>query len=235
MLKMPVDPLTSFRNAAVEDPQWTLAETVLMDPQNITVIDNIYGNLNLASVIALSRTSFKGRVSWLTYKERIFNIIKLLSNYFAHPSSFREMQRQTGAVIIGEVPLLYFNRCSTVSRIVDIAVNTDRISNIVHHFLNIEGFKIWDGTKWVGELDWIDKEIRCIRCHESSMHTPRLGHINHDADSSMPIDRFSMPQTICGRLVLFEKTSPSGSIQVIRAWMTNAGTSKLVLQSKNSQ
>lgn len=216
-------------------PQWTVAESVLMDPQNVTVIDSIYGHLNLASVIALSRTSSKGHVSWLTYKDRIFNIIKLLSNYSVDPTSFREMQRRTGAVIIGEVPLLYFSRCSIPSDFFDVAVNARHTSDIVHHFLAVEGFKVWDGKKWVRETNWLDEEVRCIRQNQSTTLIPRLGHVSNDTDRSMPIDRFSMAQAVCGRLVLFERTSSSGSIHVVRAWITNEGTSDLVLQSKTSQ
>lgn len=215
MLECPPD--TPAPLQVVSDPvsQWTLTETILMDPQNTTVIDNIYGRLNMASIIAISRTSVRGRVSWLTYKARIFNIIKLLTNYFAKPASFRELQRHTGAVIFGEVPLLYFNRCSTVSGFVDIAVNAGYISNVVHYFLSIEGYKIWDGEKWVEETDWIHKEVRCFHHSRSTTRIPRLESNSGNDERSMPIDSYTMPQANRGRLVLFERISPSGSIHVI--------------------
>ncbi|KZP01953.1 hypothetical protein FIBSPDRAFT_673992, partial [Athelia psychrophila] len=85
-------------------------DQVLMNFANFSIIDGIYDRSSLATLIAFSATCYKARRSWKEYTHRVFNINKLLSQRFRDPSAFRDLQKATGAVIIGEVPLLYFSR-----------------------------------------------------------------------------------------------------------------------------
>lgn len=233
MLRTPLSPLPPLQGRDNCATQWTAAENVLMDPQNITVIDAIYCRLDLGSVIAISRTSSRGRISWLTYKGRTFNIMKLLSNYFIDPAGFRNMQRKTGAAIFGEVPMRYFSRCCNASAVFDIAANAIHITYIIRHLLSIEGFRIWDGDQWVDEVDSVDKELQCLRRSHSLV--PRPGHNDTEGNRSQPADRLLLPNAICGRPLLFERKSSSGRLYGVRVWITNKGACDLVLQSKTSQ
>lgn len=124
---------------------WTPAETVLMDYQNVTVIDGTYNSLNLNSLITLSETNFTGQQSWVVYKSRTFNIIKMLSRYFDDPTAFREVQRQTGVVIVGTAILSYFLQASPTHARINIAINLIYTKCIVDHLVCTKDYSVWDG------------------------------------------------------------------------------------------
>lgn len=113
---------------------WTPAETVLMDYQNVTVIDGTYNSLNLNSLITLSETNFTGQ-----------HIIKMLSRYFDDPTAFREVQRQTGVVIVGTAILSYFLQASPTHARINIAINLIYTKCIVDHLVCTKDYSVWDG------------------------------------------------------------------------------------------
>lgn len=127
---------------------WTMAEFVLLNEQNFSVVDAIYSRLSMDSLLSLSVTCFKARLSWIAYKERMFNIIKLLAKFFNDADGFRELQRRTNVVIIGDVPLLYLLRSPVDRAIFDVAVNPTHANSVVHYLMCMEGYMVWTGGQW---------------------------------------------------------------------------------------
>lgn len=228
-------PCTAADFPDIQVVPWTVPESVLMNMHNLTIIDAIYSCLNIDSLLALSMTSSKGRLSWIAYKQRIFNVIKMLSKFFKDPEGFREMQRKTGAVIIGDVPLLYFTRSAVGNAIFDVAVNPTHAQNVARQLVCMEGFSVWTGGHWGRDFDYAYSQIVCIAAQ----------HTSHTADSHNPhyppIDRHQ-PQSLirtCSagftKHMMFEKISSDGNTSVVRVWIAVNGTPELILHSKSSQ
>lgn len=142
----------------------TAAESILINRYNPTIIDGIFDRLNMASLIALSRTSFKGHASWIEYNKRTFNIIRMLSKYIRDPNGFREMQKRSGAVVMGEAALFFLNRSAIPALVFNIAVHPSRASQVLRHLVFVQGFRLWHNDQWIcacygdrKELQFMDK------------------------------------------------------------------------------
>lgn len=214
---------------------WTPAETVLMDYQNVTVINGIYGSSNLNSLIALSETNFKGQRSWVVYKSRTFNIIKMLSRYFDDPAAFREVQRQTGLVIVGTAVLSYFSRASTAHARIDIAVNPIHAKRVVHHLVCTEGYSVWDGDKLVLGTKWLDSEVHRITRALAAAVTPRFSHRLREGKDRVISNAHFEKKDITVQKIFFEKVDARGVTSVVYLWVAKNGPAELVLQSRTSK
>lgn len=214
---------------------WTMAEFVLLNEQNFSVVDAIYSRLSMDSLLSLSVTCFKARLSWIAYKERMFNIIKLLAKFFNDADGFRELQRRTNVVIIGDVPLLYLLRSPVDRAIFDVAVNPTHANSVVHYLMCMEGYMVWTGGQWGHDINSAYSELECIM---ESHHTPpssfrgipSFAHL----DCRMPQhSHFACNEGHVKHLAF--KNTVRGDQCIVRVWMAMKGTPEIVLGSKNSQ
>lgn len=213
---------------------WSIAETVLMDYQNTTVIDGIYDDLDLYTLISLSTANFKGQRSWLVYKKRTFNIIKNLSKYFHDPDGFRDMQRRTGAVICGELPLLFFRRSNIFHGRVDVAIKPFHTKTVVQHLVRTEHFRLWDGVQWINDIVRVDAEVQRIQ-----PFSPRPGARSslrqQEAESRSEPVQFTLSKLPIAKQLFLERDATHGPATQLVVWAAHKGEMEVVLRSKTSQ
>lgn len=213
---------------------WTTAERVLMTHFNYSVIDCIYGPLPLVSLIALSVTCHKARVSWKEYKGRVFNTTRMLSKRFTDPDGFRQLQMRTGAVIIGEVPLLYFTRSSVERAVFDIAINPEYATELAKLLMADEAFDVWDGIRWTNDISWVYNDIRAAVKDVPTQSPVHQG--SHIAPSGRLGVRYPKPISTAAfaRLLVFKRLVNTVTGHV-RMWIATSGTPDLILRSNTSE
>lgn len=191
---------------------WSLAESVIFDYQNVSVIDGIYNCFNINTLIVLSVTNFKGQRSWIVYKSRKFNVIRMLSQYFDDPTRFREMQRTTGLVIVGQAALHYFARASVTTARIDIVIDPIHARCVAHHLLCTEGYSVWDGNKLVVETTWLDSKVQHI---VTALGVPTGKHFSHrlrEAKARCTQDTRLEPRDVTIKKLFFEKANTHDTI-----------------------
>lgn len=215
--------------------QWTVAESVLMNMHNLTVIDAIYSCLNLSNLLSLASTCTKGRMCWIAYKHRMFNVIKMLSKLFKDAEGFREMQRKTGAVIIGDVPLLYFTRSAVGLGLFEIAVVPTHAQHVVHQLICLEGFSVWSAGHWGRDIDRANGELACIVANRPSITSDSTHPHVFKNGCHQPEHSHYMCSAGYAKHMMFEKASSDGSQYVVRVWIATNGIPELILNSNSSQ
>lgn len=214
---------------------WSAAETVLMDYQNTTVINGVYDDLDLYTLISLSVTNFKSQRSWSVYKKRTFNIIKNLSKYFVDPIGFREMQRRTAAVIFGEVPLLYFRRSNVFHGRVDVAIKPIHTKSVVHHLVRTEHFRLWDGAHWTDNTARVEAEVQRFISPISVRTGARSSLRLQQAKSRLERVQYVATKPPSGKQFFFARDAVYGPATQLVLWVAHKGELEVVLESRSSQ
>lgn len=214
---------------------WSAAEVVLMDYQNTTVIDCIYDALDMYTLVSLSVTNFKGHRSWVVYKKRTFNIIKNLAKYFVDPSGFREIQRKTGAVIFGEVALLYFRRSNIFHGRVDVATKPIHIISVIRHLVRTEHYRLWNGSIWINDIAKAESEIQRLLSPMSSRTGRRASLRLQEARARLQRPQYA-PATKSpnGKRFFFERDAAYGQTTQLCLWVAQEGEMQVILDTSSS-
>lgn len=226
--------MLDYKVYRIHHSPWTAADRVLMNFLNFSIIDGIYGRSSLASLIAFSATCHKARVSWREYTTRVFNVNRLLSQRFTDPNAFRDLQKATGAVIIGEVALLYFNRSPVDRAVFDIAINAEHAGTLTKLLILAEGFEVWDGNRWSDEAVWKSNDVRASKQYQSTRSIDTVGNRIDNSQDMVIRPSHHVPDTPFAKLLVFRRKARNHP-GYVRVWIPKTATPDLILHSSTSK
>lgn len=126
----------------------------IMDTPHIS--DIIFSALSPHSIIQCSWTSPLMLEATNNYKKRAYNIDTHLTQFFADPTAFRSLQRQTGTLISGSNALQFFDRTSYPGSDLDLYVVQGHAAEVGHWLMEAEAYEY---TPHMGQRQDLDHAL----------------------------------------------------------------------------
>ncbi|KAF7981757.1 hypothetical protein HWV62_31815 [Athelia sp. TMB] len=126
---------------------WALSDAVLMDFDNYTVIDNLYMRVDICDVMAMGATCKRGRVLWIEYRGRQYNMNKMLATHVGDTTTFRSLMDATHSVIVGPCLTNFLRRNPTAPHSLAVVVNINSLARFKSYLENFEGYAAWVGEE----------------------------------------------------------------------------------------
>ncbi|KAF7968777.1 hypothetical protein HWV62_29324 [Athelia sp. TMB] len=120
------------------------AVRVLHGHGNPTIIDEIYCQIEIQDILAISSTCRSGWMCWEKVRCRMFSLRRLLTGFVRDAEGFHAFMHQTGTVIFGRTVRQLLDRRSIGEWPLDVLVESRHASALERLLTDVEGYTRWN-------------------------------------------------------------------------------------------
>lgn len=135
----------SWTDAAV-DPGSNV-ELVIMNADNTSITDRVYGPLDIRDILQLASTCRKARFEWMKYRGRVYNMNKFLALYLKDTTGFRRLMRASDSMIVGPCLSDFLWRRGVGTYSLSVVLAASALKDMKEHLERVEGFTVWEGNR----------------------------------------------------------------------------------------